>query len=153
MTLCFRNRQRVCLIDLRFLRRIISYALEHHFGTLSYELCFHFVEAKEMARVNEQFLQHVGPTDVITFDHSDAAGVLHGEIFICPEVAVSQAREFHTTWQEELVRYAIHGLLHLQGHDDQSAAPRKEMKRQEDRVVADLVRHFAIGRLQRVPFP
>jgi probable rRNA maturation factor len=149
MTVCFRNRQRVCPVDLRLFRRILRYTLEHHFQPNGGELCFHLVDTKEMARVNEQFLHHTGPTDVITFDHSEEQHGLHGEIFICPEVAVSQAKEFRTSWQEELVRYAIHAILHLQGHDDRSAMRRKKMKREEDRIVCDVTDHFAVRRLQR----
>jgi probable rRNA maturation factor len=51
---------------------------------------------------------------------------LHGEIFICPEVAATQAREFRTSWQEEIVRYCVHGLLHLRGYDDVRAADRRK---------------------------
>lgn len=149
MTLCFRNRQRVCPIDLRLFRRIVRYALDHHFKPEGCEVCFHFVEAKEMARFNEEFLDHIGPTDVITFDHSEDRRGLHGEIFVCPEVAVSQAKQFHASWQQELVRYAIHGLLHLHGHDDRTVRPRKKMKREEDRIVDDLAKRFALARLQR----
>ena len=69
MTLCLRNRQRECPLDLRLLRRILRFALERSFSTSDYELCFHFVPAPEMASVNEQFLNHIGPTDVITFNH------------------------------------------------------------------------------------
>jgi ssRNA-specific RNase YbeY (16S rRNA maturation enzyme) len=46
--------------------------LERSFSVSDYELCFHFVPAPEMARVNENFLDHSGPTDVITFDHNEA---------------------------------------------------------------------------------
>src|SRR5258705_11366035 len=114
MTLGLRNRQRICPVDLWLLRRILRYVLSHHFKSSKYELCFHLVESGEMAKLNEKFLNHVGPTDVITFDHSETKSALHGEIFICPEVAVSQAKQFRTSRQEEIVRYAIHGLLHLQ---------------------------------------
>ncbi len=163
MTLCLRNRQRVCAIDLRFLRRILRHILDDRFKGPDHELCFHFVEAKELARINEEFLHHIGPTDVITFDYGPAAArrrsrerrdmelgsPLDGEIFICPEVAVSQAREFRTSWQEETVRYAIHGLLHLQGYDDLAAGPRRQMKREEERILAGVVKRFAVARLQR----
>jgi probable rRNA maturation factor len=139
MTLCLRNRQRNYPIDLRLLRRILRSALERVFDTSDYELCFHFVPAPEMASVNEKFLNHVGPTDVITFDHSDRREKLHGEIFICPDVAVEQ----------EIVRYCVHGLLHLRGYDDVRAADRRKMKREEDRVVNELTEQFAVARLSR----
>ncbi len=149
MTLCLRNRQRDCPIDLRLLRRVLRFALERSFSILDYDLCFHFVPAPEMANINEKFLDHIGPTDVITFDHSAANEKLFGEIFICPAVAVAQAREFRTSWQEEIVRYSVHGLLHLRGYDDVRAADRRKMKREEDRVVNDLTQQFAVARLRR----
>jgi probable rRNA maturation factor len=149
MTLCFRNRQQGCAMDLRLLRRVLRYAIDHYFATNEVELCFHFVEGKEMAATNERYLGHVGATDVITFNHAEKSSVLHGEIFICPDVAVTQAKEFRTSWQEEIVRYAVHGLLHLEGHDDRAAAPRRKMKQKEDSIMAELSKHFALARLQR----
>jgi rRNA maturation RNase YbeY len=151
MTLCLRNRQQDCPIDLRLLRRILRFALEHSFTVSDYELCFHFVPGSEMAGVNEKFLDHIGPTDVITFDHSDTCEKLHGEIFICPAIAVAQAREFRTSWQEEIVRYCVHGLLHLRGHDDVRPADRRKMKCEEDGVVKELTKQFAVARLSRAP--
>jgi probable rRNA maturation factor len=149
MTLCLRNRQRDCPIDLRLLRRVLRFALARLFSVPEYELCFHFVPASEMASLNEKFLNHMGPTDVITFDHSDCGQDLHGEIFICPEVAVAQAREFRTSWQEEIARYCVHGLLHLRGHDDVRAADRRKMKREEERLMKEIAQQFAVARLSR----
>src|SRR5688572_33017163 len=150
MTLCFRNRQRDCPFDLRLLRRILRFALDKLLSVSDYELCFHFVTAKEMARVNEKFLDHIGPTDVITFDHGGGKD-LNGEIFVCPAVAIEQASEYRTSWQEELVRYCVHGLLHLRGYDDIAAADRRKMKREEDRLVRDLTEQFSVARLSRAP--
>ena len=42
---------------------------------------------------------------------------LHGEIFICVDEAIPQAKEFRTSWQSEIVRYIVHGVLHLLGHE------------------------------------
>ena len=103
-----------------------------------------------MTRVNETFLQHAGSTDVITFDHAEPdAAALHGEIFICVDEAVTQARRFRTTWQSELLRYMIHGLLHLQGFDDHTASDRRQMKSEENRLLAALRRRFPTGKLAR----
>jgi len=87
---------------------------------------------------------------VITFDHSGGKD-LNGEIFVCPAVTIEQAREYRTSWQEELVRYCVHGLLHLRGYDDVRAADRRKMKREEDRVVRALTEQFAVARLSRAP--
>lgn len=104
------------------------------FPKRSRELGVYFVGRKKMAELNEQFLGHEGATDVITFDYSEGQKV-HGEIFICPDVALAQAKEFGTTPQMELLRYLVHGLLHLRGYDDRTAAKRAKMKRAEEKWV------------------
>jgi rRNA maturation RNase YbeY len=107
-----------------------------------------------MARVNWQFLQHEGSTDVITFDHGDSSSDiqhstshLHGELFICVDDAVAQAMEFRTTWQSEIVRYVVHGVLHLLGHDDLKPDLRRKMKREENRLVRRLSGRFSLAEL------
>ena len=72
---------------------------------------------------------------------------LHGELFVCLEEAVVQARRFSTTWQSELVRYVIHGLLHLCGHDDLKPAARRAMKRAENRILCEVARRFELANL------
>ncbi len=91
-----------------------------------------------MAEVNATHLNHKGPTDVITFDYAEtdkSRRKLSGEILICPEVARDQSREFDTTVSLEMVRYVVHGLLHLCGYDDQTQLARRVMRRFENRAV------------------
>ena len=76
-------------------------------------------------------------------DRRDAcAPLLHGESFVCLDEAVSQARRFHTTWQTELVRYVVHGVLHLLGYDDAASRARHKLKEAEDTLVGRLARQF-----------
>lgn len=147
--LSLRNRQRTRAVDLRLLRKITVFCLKEIFAQPEFELGVHLVGAKEMARVNQQFLQHSGSTDVITFDYAEGQKVLHGEIFISIDDAVSQAREFGTAWQSELVRYIVHGILHLRGFDDLTAPERKKMKREENRIVREISRRFPLSKLRR----
>ena len=165
--LVLRNRQRVRRVNARLIRRIVESVLEEGLAGGDYELGIHLVGAAEMARLNWQFLRHEGPTDVITFNHGeagqvsrrsqgakigdgdgrDACATIHGEIFICLDAAVSQARQFRTNWQSELVRYVIHGLLHLLGYDDQRAGSRRKMKRREERLLRSAAGRFKIADL------
>jgi rRNA maturation RNase YbeY len=62
---------------------------------------------------------------------------------------VCQARRFHTTWQSELVRYVVHGVLHLVGYNDQDNRARRRMKAAEDALVRRLARQFAFSALSR----
>jgi probable rRNA maturation factor len=150
-TLCLINRQRTRRVDMRRLRQIARVLLEKEIGA-SYELGVHLVEPAEMATVNETFLQHTGSTDVITFHHEGNHDAhVHGELFISVADAVAQAKEFKTTWQSELLRYVVHGVLHLRGFDDLTPVARRKMKREENRVVSLLARQFPLSKLERVP--
>jgi probable rRNA maturation factor len=163
------NRQRTRQINTRLLKQIVG-ALFDELKIAEAELGINLVGAKEMARVNWQFLQHEGSTDVITFDYSekvaqasrlckasltreirrrDACATLCGELFICLDEAQAQAKSFKTTWQAEVVRYIVHGVLHLLGHDDLKPELRRKMKREENRLVRRLEKRFSLAQLSR----
>jgi probable rRNA maturation factor len=161
-TLSLLNRQRVRRLDLRLLRRIVQALLRETWPDSSFDLAVYLVAEPEMTRLNETFLHHKGSTDVITFDYAERAGPvsrpspsgarlrltgerrgsrptpLHGEIFVCLDEAVSHARRFHASWQSELVRYIVHGALHLLGYDDGDARARRRMREAEDTLVCQL---------------
>jgi rRNA maturation RNase YbeY len=142
-TLAFSNRRRLRRINTPLLRRIALAALADLPGVTGWDLTFYLVGARKMAAINQTHLGHEGSTDVITFDYGDgeklgAKRALRGEIFICVDVAITQAKEFGTTWQSEVVRYLVHGLLHLYGYDDLSSGPRRAMKQVENRMVRKL---------------
>ena len=151
MNLVIINRQRTKKINPRLLKQIVE-ALFVELEISEAELGINLVGAKEMARVNWQFLRHEGSTDVITFNHSEI-GIrnselqLHGELFVCLDDAVAQAKEFKTHWQAEVVRYIIHGVLHLLGYDDLKPALRRKMKREENRLVRWLAGKFSFAQL------
>jgi len=154
-TISITNRQRTKKINKRQLRQIVV-ALFEELEISEAELGIHLVGAKEMARVNWQFLRHEGSTDVITFDHAnpearskEQGAKLHGELFICVDDVVLQAKNFKTSWQSELVRYVVHGILHLLGHDDLKPDLRRKMKREENRLVRLLAKRFALAQLAR----
>ena len=113
----------------------------------NFDLALRLVGATEMARINETFLRHKGSTDVITFDYAETPASLHGEIFICLDDARAHARRFRATWQKEVARYVIHGVLHLLGHDDQRPAARRRMKREENRLLHLLDRDLSVAKL------
>lgn len=156
-----RNRDGACRLDGSLLRRIALALLneepirEAGCANLRYELGVHLVGGPRIARLNARHLNHTGPTDVITFDYGPPVGAakheswLVGDIFICPEVAWHQARQFRATFQSELVRYLVHGLLHLRGYDDLDTVCRRAMKREENRLARMVENRFALGELAR----
>lgn len=159
LELTIRNRQRTQAINLRLLREITTELLRELLQLDEVELGVALVGAKEMARVNWEFLQHEGSTDVITFDHSEEQfsrsrqrsfrRKICGELFICVDDALVQARSFRTTWPAEVVRYLVHGVLHLCGHDDHRVGARRLMKREENRLLRLLEKKFSLRSLAK----
>jgi probable rRNA maturation factor len=88
------------------------------------------VSDKRIAEIHKEFMNEPGPTDVITFQH--------GEIVISTETARRQARACGTSLAHELRLYLVHGLLHLQGFDDKTAAGAAEMWGVQERLIASL---------------
>ena len=153
------------------MRRVVRALLRETWEDGSFDLAVHIVAAPEITRLNETFLHHKGATDVITFDYAERTApasrrsrasapnrrsghspdarptLLHGEIFVCLDEAVSQARRFHATWQSELVRYVVHGVLHLIGYQDLNSRARRRMKAAEDTLVRQLARQFDFRQL------
>jgi probable rRNA maturation factor len=148
MSVVIINRQRTKKINLRSLKQIAN-ALLVELKIESAELGINLVATREMALINETFLKHKGSTDVITFDYADKATetILAGELFICVDDAISQAKQFKANWQSETVRYVIHGVLHLLGHDDHRVAARRKMKREENRLLRCLSKKFSLAQI------
>jgi probable rRNA maturation factor len=145
------KRDRAVPVDTKLLRQIGNNLLRDLLSLEDFDLGISVVRAEEMTRINESFLRHKGSTDVITFDYSEPKVPLHGELFICYDEALLQARRFHTSWQSEITRYLVHGVLHLRGFDDHRAADRRKMKREENRLLRELTRRFPISKLARRP--
>jgi probable rRNA maturation factor len=145
--LVVRNEQRVLSVDGRRLRWAARRLMEKLLGLQRYQLGVHLVSGRRMAALNREWLGHEGPTDVITFDHRAETPELdlHGEIFLCPEMAVIQAREYGATREAELLRYVVHGVLHLRGYDDLEPALRRLMKRRENQLLRHLLRELEAG--------
>ena len=143
------NRQRGRKLDTRLLRVITRWLLSDALQVQTFQLAVYVVAPDEMTHLNETFLKHKGSTDVLTFDYSEdaeATSVL-GEIFVCAEEAVIQSARFRTDWRSELVRYVVHGTLHLLGYDDQRLASRRKMKRMENLTLKRLAGRFDLKKL------
>jgi probable rRNA maturation factor len=90
----------------------------------------------EIASMNEQFLSHEGPTDVISFAlHEFREDPPLGDVYVGVEQAARQAAEYGVTPAEEVLRLAMHGTLHVLGYEHPDGADRTESEmfaRQEE---------------------
>lgn len=119
-------------------------------------VCVSFLSPAGIERVNEDFLGHHGPTDVISFDYrtgeddpgfgpEDASfaedagdGDPSIELIVCPAVAYEQAVKRGLPYAEEVALYVAHGLLHAAGYDDLNPKAKRVMRRAEKRVMKGL---------------
>lgn len=116
-------------------RWIKSVAADYGFsiGNINYIFCS---DKRELA-VNREFLGHDYYTDVITFDYSTAS-TLNGDIFISLDTVQSNAEMVGATFEYELYRILIHGVLHLTGQGDKTPETKVEMTEKEEKALAKL---------------
>ena len=95
------------------------------------EIAYIFCTDDRILEVNKQYLNHDFFTDIITFDNSDGSRI-SGDIFISLDTVKSNAEEFRVSYEDELKRIIIHGILHLCGQDDKTPELRLEMTGKED---------------------
>lgn len=165
LSLSVRNEQReITSIPTLYLKKVWKSVWVSFLGSdclgkipMGFEIAVSLVNSSKMARINQEFLNHTGPTDIITFDYpanewegsdpSENGWIVRGDLVICPQVAVQQAEEFKVHWIEELVRYGIHGWLHLLGYDDLDEDSLRVMKRIENATVKSALDDFPISRI------
>jgi probable rRNA maturation factor len=143
------DSQKTKRLNRAFLKRIAEDLLSKRLELEDAEVGFDFVSDKRMAEINQQYLGHEGSTDVITFPYSESDGPLQGDIVICIDEAIRQSKSFKTTWQQEIVRYMVHGTLHLLGEDDLKPELRRKMKRKENRLVAELGKDLSFSEVEK----
>ena len=104
------------------------------------ELSLALVADQKMSEVHLQFMSIAGPTDVLTFplEHDRQGRPISGEVVICVPEARRQCRQHGVTLREELLLYALHGLLHLCGFDDRTKSDFRRMHRMEDEILKQL---------------
>ena len=122
-----------------YLRRNLSRAHAILKPTLC-EMSLALVNDKRMSELHEQFMNIAGPTDVLTFPlELDARGrAVTGDVAVCVPEARRRARENGNEVRNELLLYALHGMLHLCGFDDRTARGYERMHRTEDQILSRL---------------
>ena len=115
----------------RWIREIVTQA-ELRLGDLSIVFC----SDPYILDVNRRFLGHDYYTDIITFDYCED-DVLSGDLIISVDTVRANAEEYGAaSFDEELHRVIIHGVLHLIGFDDHTPEDQAEMRRQENAALA-----------------
>lgn len=99
-------------------------------GDISYLFC----DDAYLIEVNRTYLNHDTYTDIITFDYVEG-DLISGDIMISVERVEENAKLFNTTFDQELHRVIIHGVLHLLGQGDKSDAEAVQMRKKEEAAL------------------
>ncbi len=110
-------------------------AVAASYGKRVGEIDYIFVDDEKILEVNRQYLGHDYYTDIITFDYCEG-DVISGDLFISLDTVRTNAEQVGATYEEELHRVIIHGILHLCGINDKGPGEREIMEAAEDKALA-----------------
>ncbi|HIZ04763.1 MAG TPA: rRNA maturation RNase YbeY [Candidatus Phocaeicola gallistercoris] len=99
------------------------------------EIAYIFCSDEKILEVNRQYLQHDYYTDIITFDYTEGNRI-SGDLFISLDTVRTNAEQFKASYDNELHRVIIHGILHLCGIDDKGPGEREIMETAENKALA-----------------
>lgn len=95
-------------------------------------LTYIFCSDDYLHQINVEYLDHDTLTDIITFDNADIEGTIEGDIFISIDRVRDNATTIGTSFDDELHRVIIHGVLHLLGFKDKTPVQEAAMRKLED---------------------
>lgn len=98
------------------------------------EINYIFCDDDYLLNLNEQYLNHDTLTDIISFDYS-IGNEIHGDIFISTERVKDNATDFKVSFEEELKRVMVHGVLHYCGYKDKTEEDEALMRSKEDEKI------------------
>lgn len=99
------------------------------------EINYIFCDDEYLHKINMEYLNHDTLTDIISFDYS-VGNELHGDIFVSVERVRDNAQDFEVTFEEELKRVLVHGVLHYCGYKDKSETDELVMRSKEEEKIA-----------------
>lgn len=102
------------------------------------EINYVFCDDKYLYKLNVEFLNHDTLTDIISFDYS-VGKIIQGDIFISVERVNDNAKDFKVSFEDELHRVIIHGVLHYCGYKDKTDVDAKLMREKENYYLSQLV--------------
>jgi probable rRNA maturation factor len=124
------NRQKAVHLDRVRVRQTIR-AILADAGIQQAAISVAVVDDPAIAALHEQFLDDPSPTDVLSFVLEQTPETLEGEVVASADTAAASAPRYHSTPEEELLLYIVHGTLHLVGFDDVTPPLRKRMRAAE----------------------
>ncbi len=101
-------------------------------GKITGEINYIFCDDNYLSAINSKYLKHDTLTDIITFSNSSNPSIISGDIYISVERVSDNAGSMNLSFEEEISRVIIHGILHLLGYDDHTVDEKLQMRAKED---------------------
>lgn len=98
------------------------------------EINYIFCDDDYLLELNNKHLRHDTLTDIITFDYT-LGNLISGDIFISTERVLDNSKDFDVSFEEELKRVIVHGILHLCGFKDKTEKDELQMRSKEDEKI------------------
>ena len=95
------------------------------------EINYIFCDDDYLLEINQQYLDHDTLTDIISFDYS-VGNEINGDIFVSVERVKENASDYNVTFQEEIQRVLVHGILHYCGYKDKTESDELVMRTKEE---------------------
>jgi probable rRNA maturation factor len=99
------------------------------------EINYIFCDDEYLHKINVEYLNHDTLTDIISFDYT-MGNEIGGDIFVSVERVLDNSKDYNTSFEEELKRVLVHGVLHYCGYKDKSEADEVLIRRKEDEKLA-----------------
>lgn len=127
----FNYQHKTHIPQIRHLKEFIESLIKQE-GRTPGDLQVTFCSDEFLLDINRTYLQHDYYTDIITFDYSDEPKTISGELYISIDRVKDNAKQFCSTYLQELHRVIFHGVLHLCGYGDKTDKEVKVMRSKED---------------------
>ncbi len=124
-------------LDLKLLSNWLSDSCVEE-GKKLYEVNLIFCSDDYLLKMNIEYLQHDYYTDIISFDYCEDINIL-GDLFISKDRVLDNSMEHNVSFDYELQRVIVHGVLHLCGYKDKSVDEEKLMRSKEDYYLSKIV--------------
>lgn len=129
MSIVVRNLNKKHRLNEKFIKKLTADILKILRKPRSAELEIIFLSDSAIRLLNRRYKGRNISTDVLSFELGEL-----GEVIISSDTALRNSRIFNTSFEEEIVLYIIHGILHLFGYDDETAGAKNRMSKKENGI-------------------
>jgi probable rRNA maturation factor len=146
------NNQDVAGLDLGLIEKVSTYVSNKFDSCPENTINIILSDSEEIKKLNKAYRNINRKTDVLSFSYLSDRGTLCGkdtlftigEIYICPEVAMENAKDQDTDWSLdlEMILLVIHGILHIYDYDHEKEDDRIEMENLQECIIADIRNTF-----------